>query len=106
MTEEISPEEVKKKLDSDEDVQIIDIRSPLHYAQGHIPGSKNIPLPKLTSELHKHEWGDEIIVACQIGESSVQAARLLKAYEGVDEGAKVASMSGGYEGWEYELDSE
>ncbi|MDY6765267.1 MAG: rhodanese-like domain-containing protein [Halobacteria archaeon] len=106
MTEEISPEEVKEKLDSDEDVQIIDIRSPLHYAQGHIPGSKNIPLPELTSQLHEHEWSDEIIVTCQIGESSVQAARLLKAYEGVDGEARVMSMSGGYEEWEYELDSE
>jgi len=101
MVEEISPAEVKEKL---ADAQIVDIRPRGQFEEGHIPGAINIPLGKLPQRIEAYDWGEEIIVACPIGQSSVQAARLIQSYEGVDEDATVASMSGGYEQWGYELE--
>ena len=102
MVEEVTPEEVREKLS--EDVQIVDTRPPAEFKAGHIPGAINIPLQELPQRIDEVEWGDEIVCACPIGQSSIQAARLIKSYEGVDGDARVASMEGGYQEWEYELE--
>ena len=103
MVEEIPPEAVKSKLE-DKDVQIIDTRSPQDYNNGHIPGAINIPFAELPQRIDEVDWGEDVVVACPIGQSSVQAARLIESYEGVKDGATIASMEGGYDQWEYELE--
>jgi rhodanese-related sulfurtransferase len=106
MVEEVTPEEVKQRIDSGDDTQIIDIRSPAEFERGHIPGALNIPMAELPSRVDEVEWGDDVVVACPIGQSSVQAARLIGSYEGVDDESSVKSMAGGYEDWEYDLETE
>ncbi|MFB6352884.1 MAG: rhodanese-like domain-containing protein [Halobacteriales archaeon] len=106
MVEEREPEEVKAALDAGEDLQIVDIRQPEEYSRGHLPGALNLPLDRLPAEVQDHEWGDDVLVVCPIGESSIQAARLLQSYEGVDEDARVASLAGGYAAWEHELETD
>ncbi|MFC6872297.1 rhodanese-like domain-containing protein [Halobellus marinus] len=105
MVEEVSTEEVKKKLEAGEDTQIIDIRQPAQFERGHIPGAKNIPMAELPRRVDEVEWGDDVVVACPIGQSSVQAARLIGSYEGVDDGSAVKSMAGGYQDWDYDLET-
>ena len=102
MVEEVTPDEVKNKL---EEAQIVDIRQPPQYASGHIPNAINIPLSELPRRIGEHEWGDDIVVVCPIGQSSIQAARLIESFEDVDEDASVTSMAGGYDAWEYELET-
>ncbi|WP_049893055.1 rhodanese-like domain-containing protein [Natronococcus jeotgali] len=104
MVSEISAEDVKEKLEN-EDVQIVDIRSESEYERGHIPGAINIPMTRLAAEIDEYDWGDDVVVACPIGQSSVQAARLIGSFEDVDSDA-VASMAGGYRDWEYDLETE
>lgn len=106
MVEEIPTHDVKELVDAGEDVQVVDIRSPTQFVDGHIPGAINIPMAELPRRVQEYEWGDEIVVACPIGQSSIQAARLIESYEGVDSDATVASMAGGYEEWDYELAAE
>lgn len=105
MVEELTPEEVKEKLDAGEDVQVVDIRSPEEYEDGHIPGAINVPMAELPSRVDDLEWGDDVVVACPVGQSSVQAARLIGSYEDVGDEDDVRSMSGGYEEWDYELEA-
>ena len=104
--DEISPEELKRKLDDGEPVQVIDIRSPAEFVSGHVPGAENVPMHELPSRVDDIEWSDEVVVACPIGQSSVQAARLIGSYEGVDEETTVKSMAGGYQAWSYELEAD
>lgn len=106
MVEERTPDEVKAALDAGEDLQIVDIRQPDEFTRGHLPGAVNLPLDRLPAEVQDHEWDDDILVVCPVGESSIQAARLLQSYEGVDEDARVASMAGGYAEWDYELETD
>ena len=106
MTLEVSPQEVREKLEEEEDPQIVDIRPRAAFERGHIPGAINIPMNELPMQIDQYDWGDEIVVACPIGQSSIQAARLIKSYEGVTDEATVASMAGGYEEWDYELSTE
>lgn len=103
MVEEVTPDEVEAKLE-DEDVQIVDIRPEPEYEAGHIPGAINLPMHELPARIDEYDWADEVIVACPIGQSSIQAARLIGSYEDVD-GDAVASMAGGYQEWEYDLET-
>lgn len=103
MVKEIPPEEVKEKLD-DENAQIVDIRGPEQFAAGHVPGAINIPMAELPQHVDEVDWSEDVTVVCPIGQSSVQAAKLIGSYEGADADA-VKSMEGGYRTWEYELES-
>ena len=105
MVEEVSPEEVKQRIDDDADTQVVDIRSPAEFERGHIPGAINIPMPELPRRVDEVEWSDDVVVACPIGQSSIQAARLIGSYEGVDDDASVKSMAGGYQSWSYDLET-
>lgn len=103
MVGEVTPEEVKAKL-GDETAQIIDIRPPDAFERGHIPDAINVPMAELPRRIDEVEWADDITVVCPIGESSVQAARLIGSFEGAEADA-VKSMTGGYAAWEYELEA-
>jgi rhodanese-related sulfurtransferase len=102
MVDEIEPDELKRRIDEGDSPQIIDIRNGEHFAEGHIPGAENVPFNKITESIDEYDWGDDIVVACPIGQSSQQAARLIESYEGFD--GKVANLEGGYREWEYELE--
>lgn len=104
MVDEVTPEELKEKLDAEEPVQIIDIRPAAAFERGHIPRAINIPMTELPGRVDEIEWEDDIVVACPIGQSSVQAAKLISSFEGVDNDAAVQSMAGGYHAWEYGLE--
>lgn len=103
MVREVAPEEIASKLESDEDVTVVDIRAAEQFEQGHVPGAINVPLPELPRRVDERDWdADEIVCVCPIGQSSVQAARLLGSYEEIDADA-VASMEGGYREWDGDL---
>ncbi|MFP4633164.1 MAG: rhodanese-like domain-containing protein [Halobacteriales archaeon] len=106
MVEEITTQELVDKLE-DDDVQVLDIREQTEVNQtdgGFVPGSIHLPMSRLPLEIEDHDWSDEIYVICRHGNSSLQAARLLLAYEGVDEDARVASVAGGYLDYDGELE--
>lgn len=105
MVEEVSPEELKHMLDAGEDVQVVDIRPAREFRAGHIPGAENVPFDEFARAVEDREWGDRVVVACPVGQSSRRACRLLVAYEGVDDDAEVANLTGGYRAWEYDLET-
>jgi thiosulfate sulfurtransferase len=109
MPTEITPQEYQQRRQNGKNVQLIDIRDTEAYEEGHIPEADNIPLEELGDRAEEKEWvtdeGDEIVVACYIGETSVQAARMLEAYEGTGN-ATVSTMAGGYEDWSGDLKAE
>lgn len=57
---------------------LVDVRSPAEYASGNVPGSVNIPLSTLASELGRFKNKENIIVFCQSGMRSSQAKSLLE----------------------------
>jgi len=66
---EISPDTLKTRLGTGEDVVLLDVRQPEEHAEKNIPGSILIPLgelPDRIDELEAYRDG-EIIVYCRSG---------------------------------------
>ena len=58
---------------------LLDVRTPQEYAQGHIPGSRNIPLQELGSTGKVVNYKETpLFVYCLSGGRSRQAAAVLK----------------------------
>ena len=102
MDGEIQPDAVERRLADDDPPRDVDVRSPEAFARGHIPGSENVPFPELADGVDALAGADHVVTVCPHGQASVQAARLIKAYEGTAD-ATVESMAGGLEAWDGEL---
>ncbi len=58
---------------------ILDVRSPVEYAGGHVKGSKNIPLDKISGKIETiKKWNKPVITCCASGMRSGSAASILK----------------------------
>jgi len=98
---EIDPEELADLLDGDGTApRLVDVRPRGAYARGHLPGSDNVPLGELPTRAEEFDGDERVICVCREGIASLQAARLLAAYEGVD---RAESLAGGIEAWPGEL---
>ncbi|MEA2011930.1 MAG: FAD-dependent oxidoreductase [Verrucomicrobiota bacterium] len=98
LVEGISVEETKKKMDANEDIIILDVRSPKELETMKIKGSINIPLGKLRNSLDKLDKNKEIITFCKISLRGYEAYRILKA----NGFKKIRVMDGGLLMWPYE----
>lgn len=58
---------------------ILDVRTSIEYSTGHIKGSKNIPLDKISSKVEElKKLNKPIIACCRSGARSGQATSFLK----------------------------
>ena len=101
----ISVEQVKAKIDSLEQILLLDVRTSEEYAgtMGHIEGSILIPLYELEdrlTELDEYQ-NREIIVVCRSGNRSGIATQIL-----VENGYKALNMAGGMIAWNNMLEDQ
>ena len=85
------------KLRDTEGAVLVDVRTPQEYREGHIPGSKNVPLQQLDKVEEVTENKDTILyVYCHSGARSRQAVSLLKhmGYTNVHNIGGIAAYSG------------
>lgn len=58
---------------------IVDVRTKGEFGSGHVKGSKNIPLDRISSQLDKiKKWDKPVITCCASGMRSGSAASILK----------------------------
>jgi len=64
-----------------EDLIIIDVRSPMEYASGHVEGSINLPLDRFVDSYATviQDKAKKIVVYCASGARSNQAVQFLMA---------------------------
>ena len=74
---------------------LIDVRETWEYARGHAAGAKNIPLSQLAKRLREIPQTRDLLVICQSGHRSMQAAEYL-AKQGV---TRVTNVRGGTTVW-------
>lgn len=89
---EISPQDVRARLEAGETLTLVDVRQPWEYARYHIPGAVLLPTDLLAANYAAMlNPDDEIICLCEHGVRSEAAARFLAA-QGY---AHAATMTGG-----------
>jgi sulfur-carrier protein adenylyltransferase/sulfurtransferase len=96
----ISVHEVKRKMDTHEAFQLIDVREPFEYEIARIDGAKLIPLGEITDRADELPREQLIVVHCHSGQRSAQAVRLLRQRGFAD----VYNLEGGIDAWSDQID--
>ncbi len=96
---EITPVELKQKLDAGEDLFILDVREPHEYQICNLSGYL-IPLGELDAHVNELNSADEIVVHCRSGVRSAQAVDFLRK-AGF---RKVRNLKGGILAWSDQVD--
>lgn len=75
---------------------LIDVRTPMEYKLGTIPGFVNIPVDELRDRLQEIPADKTVYITCQVGLRGYVASRILKQ-KGFE---RVKNLSGGYKTWQ------
>ncbi|MDA0312050.1 MAG: rhodanese-like domain-containing protein [Gemmatimonadetes bacterium] len=99
---EISPTELKARLDAGDVPLLVDVREPFEQSIADLPehGQVRIPTGDFMQRMGEVDAAREIVVYCRSGQRSEWAASLLK-----QKGAtRVLNLRGGVLGWRAEVD--
>lgn len=99
--EEITPTELKQRLDNGDDIQIIDVREDNEYAFNRIPNSVHIPLGQVLARMDEIDPNRETVVHCKMGGRS---ARAIDALQRSGFTGKLINLKDGILGWSDEVD--
>jgi rhodanese-related sulfurtransferase len=97
---EITPNEVKQRLDKGEKLMLIDVREPHEHAICNIAGAVLIPMGTIPANLQKLDVDEDVICFCHHGMRSLDVANWLRS-RGV---GTAKSMAGGIDRWSIEID--
>lgn len=99
---EITPRQLKHKLDNSEPITIIDVREPHEWQISNLAtyGARLIPLGQVLQRLQDINPAEDIVVHCKVGGRSAQAYDLLKEVGYT----KIKNLKGGILAWADEVD--
>ena len=101
MDYEITPEEVKTKVDATEPFTLLDVREPWEFETARIDSAKLMPMGDVPSRAHQELDPEEhIVVMCHHGVRSMNVTVWLRQ-QGFE---KVQSMRGGINAWSQLVD--
>lgn len=90
------PVELKHMMEVGEDINIVDVRAPEDYADGHIPGAHSLPRSDWESFAGLSRDGTNIVYCySQVCHLAASAARKF-----AENGFAVMELEGGFEQWE------
>ena len=99
---EVSPVEVRERLERHEDLRLIDVREPEEHSICRIEGARLIPMRSIPEHLQElDDEGPPIIAFCHHGVRSLSVVDWLRR-QGV---ANCQSMAGGIDLWSVQIDS-
>jgi len=100
MIKEITVEELKEKIDNNEDFQLIDVREPFEYEVSNLDG-ENIPLGGILIEADRIATDKPVIMQCRSGKRSAAAVMQLEAQLGL---TNLYNLQGGILAWQEAFD--
>lgn len=94
MIAHIDANALRGELDQGSRLQVVDVRTPTEFAEGHIPGALNLPLEELETRLADLTSRDPIVLVCYSGARAEIACENLKPHR-----SDVRIVDGGTEAW-------
>jgi len=92
--------ELKRQMEANGRLTIVDVREPFEFEITRIADSKLIPLAELPGRLDELRQDEEIILVCKSGGRSAHAAELLRAAGFTNS----YSLEGGVDAWADQID--
>jgi molybdopterin/thiamine biosynthesis adenylyltransferase/rhodanese-related sulfurtransferase len=96
---DMTPEELKRRLDAGEDLFVLDVREPNEYQIANL-GGYLIPLGDLPKRVNELDSSREIVAHCKMGGRSAKAVDFLRQ-AGFK---KVRNLAGGINAWSEKID--
>ena len=96
---EITPEELRERLQGDEAPALLDVREPWEYDVCALPGARLIPMEELPFRLQAIESNREVVVYCHHGIRSAAVVEWLRA-----QGIPAVNLRGGIDAWSLRVD--
>ncbi len=90
----IITDELQKKLENGETLELVDVREDEEVAGGMIPGARHIKMGDIPDSLDQFDTDKEYFLICRSGNRSGNVAHYLQ-----DQGYKVVNMEGGMLDW-------
>jgi len=100
--EGITASDARTIMDTKTNCSCIDVRSPQEYEEERIPGAVSIPLESLRRRIDEIPRDSGVILICETGARSYQAALILKAHGFKD----VKILEGGLKMWPFRISRE
>lgn len=96
---EISPVELKRRLDAAEPTAILDVREAWEHELCAIPGARLIPMDQLQGRVDELDPEREVVVYCHHGQRSAAVVQWLRR-----KGIPAVNLRDGIDGWAVEVD--
>jgi phage shock protein E len=80
MSDRVTAETLLRRIDAGASPVILDVRSRLEYARGHVPGARHIPFWLVARRIHEvgAPRDAEVVVYCGHGPRAIVGARALR----------------------------
>lgn len=98
---EISPEDLHRRLQAGDDIQLIDVREEIEFEYCHLPGSLLLPLDELPRRAAEIRTEGPVVVICHHGVRSAHALGYLRQRLGR---TNVINLRGGVDAWALQVD--
>jgi len=92
----LSPAEANAFIASNKDIQIVDVRSPEEFRDGHLPQAVNRPIDQLQGTLGKISKEKPCLLYCHSGRRSAAALKILRENGFI----QAKHMKGGLSAWQ------
>ncbi|OWP61409.1 rhodanese [Hymenobacter amundsenii] len=102
MLPELTPEALYSRLQSGEDLLLLDVRQPEEYEFCHIEGSQLIPLGELAARADEVPTDRPVVLICHHGVRSMQALAYLQHRH---EHTNLLNLRGGIDAWSRRIDA-
>ncbi|SDL03829.1 rhodanese-like domain-containing protein [Paenibacillus jilunlii] len=91
---QITAQELRQRLESGEDLVLIDVREDDEVAFGMIPGAKHIPMGEIPQHTEELPQEAEFVFICRSGARSQRVCEYLQQF-----GYRTSNLSGGMIEW-------
>ena len=95
MTASIKPNELMDRQAAGERIDLIDVRTPVEFAEVHVDFARNVPLDQLRADNVTDSSGHPLYVICRSGSRGRQACEKLQSA-----GLSAVNVEGGTTAWE------
>jgi rhodanese-related sulfurtransferase len=100
--EDLTPVQLKQRMETEEPLQLIDVREPYEWNTGNLErhGARHVPMGELLARIGELDRDVDLVIYCRTGARSSNVGRYLSA-QGF---GRVYNLKGGLEAWARDVD--